>query len=265
MSEHPEFPEIERRLRALGAEPIDPLLATHHLTALAAAAPAGSVRRAPRLHRAKVAAAFAAGLMLGGTSLASAGVLGETPQDVVADVAQNVGLNLPGGTPRSTEGCEGKEYKNHGQFVRDGGDPRSPCGKPLQAGTEGEELESEETPGETKAPKANEGKVERDENGKPLGTPSKGEGKPEGTPGEGGENDGCGPPAWSHGNKSARTPEAVAAFADQCSDGAAGGPNPETTTTVETTTTTAPESTTTTAAESTTTTAAETTTTTSGE
>ena len=70
--------------------------------------------------RSKVAAAFAAGLVLGGTSLASAGVLGNTPQNAVADAAGHVGLDLPGGTPRSTEGCGGKTYKNHGQFVSRG-------------------------------------------------------------------------------------------------------------------------------------------------
>ena len=82
--------------------------------------------------RSKVAVAFAAGLVLGGTSLASAGVLGNTPQNAVADAAGHVGLDLPGGTPRSTEGCGGQTYKNHGQFVSRGGDPHSPCGKPRE-------------------------------------------------------------------------------------------------------------------------------------
>jgi hypothetical protein len=253
-----EHSDLERRLRALGDEPVDPTVASYHLTAMAAAAPAP---KAARLHRPKVVAAFFAGLLLGGTSLASAGALGDTPQNAVADVAAKVGVNLPGGSvERSTEGCNGVTYKNHGQFVKAGGDPESPCGKPLHSvDKDGEEGEQNKSPDETKAPK-----VEKDENGKPIGTPAQGEGKPDGTPGNGpsGENgEGCGPPSWAHGDKAARTPEAVAAFAASCPNDAAAEreapeakdkeETPEVTTTTEappetTTTTEAPPDTTTT-------------------
>ena len=130
----PEHAELADRLSALGRAPVDPAVASAHLTAMAAVRSAKTVRpRRERFVPGTVAAAFAAGLILGGTSLASAGALGTTPQNTVADAAGHVGLDLPGGTPRSTEGCDGETYKNHGQFVARGGDPHSPCGKPLKS------------------------------------------------------------------------------------------------------------------------------------
>lgn len=128
----PALQAVIERLGALGRVPVDPVVQACHLTAMA-----GVRRSASRLGRVKLAAAFAAGLVLGGTGLASAGVLGETPQNTVADVAAHIGINLPGGTTRATEGCDGTTYENHGQFVRDGGDPHAPCGKPTVATTAG--------------------------------------------------------------------------------------------------------------------------------
>lgn len=127
-----EHDDLIARLRDLGGVPVDPGVASRHLTAMAAA---GTGRRAARsrLGRAKVVAAFAAGLVLGGTSLASAGVMGEGVQNAVADAAAKVNVNLPGGKPRSTDGCGGITAKNHGDFVRQGGDPKANCGKPQKA------------------------------------------------------------------------------------------------------------------------------------
>ena len=128
-----EYDDLVARLRALGSRPVDPAVASEHLTAMAAVR-AGRARPAGRFQRLKVGAAFAAGIVLGGTSLASAGVMGQAVQDKVADAAQHVNVNLPGGTERSTVGCPaGKTYKNHGQFVKDGGDPKAPCGKPVKS------------------------------------------------------------------------------------------------------------------------------------
>jgi hypothetical protein len=128
-----EFDDLVARLRALGSQPVDPAVASEHLTAMASVR-AGRARPVGRFQRLKVGAAFAAGIVLGGTSLASAGVMGQTVQDKVADAAQHVNVNLPGGTQRSTEGCPaGKTYKNHGQFVKDGGDPKAACGKPVNS------------------------------------------------------------------------------------------------------------------------------------
>jgi hypothetical protein len=128
-----EFDDLVGRLRALGSQPVDPVVASEHLTAMASVR-AGRTRPVGRFQRLKVGAAFAAGIVLGGTSLASAGVMGQTVQDKVADAAQHVNVNLPGGTQRSTEGCPaGKTYKNHGQFVKDVRDPKAACGKPVNS------------------------------------------------------------------------------------------------------------------------------------
>ena len=128
-----EHDDLIARLRALGERPVDPVVASEHLMAMANVAGAGRRVARSRFGRAKVAAAFAAGLVLGGTSLASAGVMGEGAQNAVADAAAKVNVNLPGGTPRSTDGCGGITAKNHGDFVRQGGDPKASCGKPQKA------------------------------------------------------------------------------------------------------------------------------------
>ena len=221
----PEHAELADRLNALGQAPVDPAVASAHLTAMAAVHSGKTVRpRRKRFARGKVAAAFAAGLILGGTSLASAGALGTTPQNTVADAAGHVGLDLPGGTPRSTEGCGAETYKNHGQFVARGGDPHSPCGKPLRS----------------------TGKPAKADHAKPDHTKK--------SP-EAGAGDGCGKPPWAGtGNQAKKTPAAVAqrraACGDDDSDAAAKAPNAPkagaaTTTTVAVTTTTAGATTTT--------------------
>jgi hypothetical protein len=150
------------------------------------------------VHR-KVAAAFAAGLMLGGTSLASAGVLGRTPQNAVADAAGHVGLDLPGGMSRSTEGCGGKTYKNHGQFVAQGGDPRSPCGKPVKSANK--PGKSADKPGKSHRAQSDDTRA--------------GDEKTPGT----GAGPGCGKPPWAgKGNHDKKTPEAVARRKAACSN-----------------------------------------------
>ena len=239
----PEHTELAGRLRALGQTPVEPAVASAHLTAIAAVPTGRSVRLVrARFVRSKVVAAFAAGLLLGGTSLASAGVLGSTPQNAVADAAGHVGLDLPGGKPRSTEGCGAKLYKNHGQFVSQGGDPQSPCGKPVKSAHKS-----------GKSEKADDTKL---------------------SPGAGGHK-GCGKPPWAGtGNHGKKTAAAVAARNAACGDDNAdpqrkapkAGAGATTTTTAEsvTTTTPAPATTTTVAPATTTSTVATTTTTTSG-
>ncbi len=219
----PEHAALAARLAALGKEPVDPAIASEHLTAIAAVPASRTLRPVrERFVRGKVAAAFAAGLLLGGTSLASAGALGNTPQNAVADAAGHVGLDLPGGTPRSAEGCGGKPYKNHGQYVSQGGDPHSPCGKPVKSGH-----------------KPDKNKDATDDDAKAGGTKK-----------AGGAGDGCGKPPWAgKGNHAKKTPEAVArrkaaCGADESDDDSgtenkapkAGAP----TTTAPATTTTAP-------------------------
>lgn len=133
-----EHDDLTARLRDLGRNPVEPATASRHLTAMAA----GRQVRIGRFGRAKVAAAFAAGIILGGTGLASAGVMGNGAQNTVANAAEHVGVNLPGGKPRSTTGCtvarSGETltqttFKNHGDYVSAGGDPKADCGKPVKA------------------------------------------------------------------------------------------------------------------------------------
>ena len=230
----PEHAELVDRLRALGETAVDPAVASAHQTAMTAVAPTGPRLRPgrQRIVRAKVAAAFAAGLVLGGTGLASAGALGTTPQNAVADAAAHVGVDLPGGTARSTEGCGGRSYKNHGEFVSQGGDPHSPCGKPVKSTTKPDNADQTD-----KTPDANAAH-------------------------------GCGKPVWAgKGNHANKTPAAVAARKAACGDdsgetddadakhetpttsGHASTPTtvpaPRTTTTAPSTTTTAPRSATT--------------------
>jgi hypothetical protein len=231
----PEHAALAARLAALGKEPVDPAIASEHLAAIAAVPASRTVRPVrERFVRGKIAAAFAAGLLLGGTSLASAGALGNTPQNAVADAAGHVGLDLPGGTPRSTEGCGGKTYKNHGEYVSQGGDPHSPCGKPVKSGHK---------PGKDKDAKddANDG----------------------GTKKAGGAGD-CGKPPWAgKGNHAKKTPEAVAqrkaACGDDESDDDSGAQNKAPKAGAPTTTTGSPSVTTTTAPATTTTAATSTT------
>jgi len=233
----PKHTELAGRLAALGKAPVDPAVASAHLAAIAAVPAGGTLRPVRgRFVRSKVAIAFAAGLLLGGTSLASAGVLGSTPQNAVADAAGHVGLDLPGGTPRSTEGCGGRTYKNHGQFVSQGGDPHSPCGKPAKAN---------DKPGKPDHAQGDDTKDAKK-------TPGAGAGK-------------CGKPPWSgKGNRAKNTPEAVAQRAAACGNDDSGteskAPKAGNATTVPAPSTTAAGATTTTAGVTTTTAPATTTT-----
>ena len=137
---------LEDRLRRLGGRPIDPSVASQHLTAIASVAPSRTTTLGQRL---RVGAAFAAGILIGGTGLASAGALGPA-QGVAHDALGQVGISVPddegkGGKkaryngPECTdaEGNPIEDLKNHGQYVRsqEKGDrsaaAQSNCGKPL--------------------------------------------------------------------------------------------------------------------------------------
>jgi hypothetical protein len=206
-----EHAELAERLRALGRSPVDPAIASEHVSAMAAVKTRWSPTRA-RFGRAKVAAAFAAGLVLGSTGLASASAFG------------------------------GKTYKNHGQFVSQGGDPHSPCGKPLQSA--GKHQKHTDTPDHA------------DHRDKAPG---------------GGHHKGCGKPPWAgKGNHDKKTPAAVAAHRAACGEDGndteletpAPAPGAVAPKAPATTTTTAPRASTTTTGAATTTTAPTTTTTT---
>lgn len=166
---------LTERLRDLGRRPVDPATASQHLTAMASAG------RRPRIWtRAKVGAAFFAGLLVGGTGLASAGALPGSVQGAAHTTLAQVGVQVPDGhgPARSTVGCGGVTYKNHGQFVKAQKDKAAaadqPCGKPVQAGTE--------TPGATEAPEAPEAPepTETPDTGKPAKPGANGKGHAKG-------------------------------------------------------------------------------------
>ncbi|HUS61019.1 MAG TPA: hypothetical protein VMY34_02410 [Acidimicrobiales bacterium] len=135
---------IIARLNDLGSNPVDPATASQHLTTLATAATPAEPSR--WWTKARVAAAFAAGILIGGTGLASAGALPDVVQDKVANVAAKVGLDLPQGTARYAGAecgldADGQpiEWRNHGQYLKSlPADQReaassSKCGKPLSS------------------------------------------------------------------------------------------------------------------------------------
>ena len=255
MSEHDD---LEARLRALGSDPVDPAVQSRHLTAMA------SVHwRRSRLGRAKVVAAFAAGLVLGGTGLASAGALGPV-QDPVADAAAKVGVNLPGGTERvnatnTPTACEvdgttsPTTFRNHGAYVKAGGDPKDPCGKPLTSQQRSNEGQGDEQRSECAPPWAGEGKPTAEQKAqwkanRPASCAADEAGEPEGPPadpGTQGQNpatppgqegkDGAGKPAGVGGDAAQPDPTLPPQAADRADD---RGPAPTTTTTSTTTTST---------------------------
>lgn len=125
--------EITDRLRRMGDQPIDPATQSAHLTALASTPAASTVR-----HKMQVAGALLAGLLIGGTGLAAAGALPDSAQEAAHSTLARVGLKVPKGHDRVTEGCDtdanGDPYKNHGQYVKahkdDPDASKSDCGKP---------------------------------------------------------------------------------------------------------------------------------------
>src|SRR5205085_545283 len=70
------------RLRDLGAQPVDPAIAAVHLSAMASSSTPHRRARPSFASNVRVGAAFAAGLVLGGTGLAAAGALPDSAQQV---------------------------------------------------------------------------------------------------------------------------------------------------------------------------------------
>jgi hypothetical protein len=130
----PDDRSLEARLHQLGTPAIDPALVSVHLGAMAGVAPG----RAGILTKFRVAAAFFAGLLIGGSGLAAAGALPASVQSIAHTTFAKVGVNVPAGHDRVTEGCgtdtNGQPFKNHGQYVKahkgDSAAAQSDCGKP---------------------------------------------------------------------------------------------------------------------------------------
>jgi hypothetical protein len=138
-----ENDDLISRLRAFGRRPVDTHLASGHLAAMAAASDAAS---RPRTHRLRIVAAFAVGLLVGTSGLATAGALPNGAQEIAHRTLGSVGVNVPHGNRYWGTECgdaakNGGEVKNHGQYVKSqpkgsrATAAKSRCGKPLQAGT----------------------------------------------------------------------------------------------------------------------------------
>jgi hypothetical protein len=137
--------EIVGRLTALGRISIPDDIARRHLAMIESvdlmpAPVAVAERRWTR--KIAVGAAFFTGLMTGGMGLAAAGALPDSAQAVAHSALHAVGVDVPKAHPdRSTDGCNGGTFANHGQFVssQPKGDrsaaAQSDCGKPVQATT----------------------------------------------------------------------------------------------------------------------------------
>jgi hypothetical protein len=167
------------RLRGLGRDAIDPGVAARHLSAIS-----GLRVRPHRFVKLKVGTAFAAGLILGGTGLASAGALPAPVQGVAHGALTQVGVSVPNGHrghgPARYNGpeCTGGPYANHGQYVRthksDPNAGQSRCGKPVQAANDG----ATNGTGAPEAPENDQGGTPgashagRGHGGKPEPTPS---------------------------------------------------------------------------------------------
>lgn len=140
-----EHEELRHRLRRLGAEPIEPARQAADLMAMA------GVRRSSRVapgflgSKVRLAAAFLAGLLLGGTGLAAADVLPDPAQHVAHTVLAEVGVDVPNPARYHGPECGAEVKKNHGAYVRDDHSlAKSACGKPVGAGDEADDTEDTE-------------------------------------------------------------------------------------------------------------------------
>ena len=151
MTDHldPQAAELADRLRALGTQPVDPPLASAHLTAIAAVRPAGRLR-----HRLAVAGALFAGTLIGSTGLAAAGALPRTVQDAASSALAKVNVSVPVGTERyDGPECVGDTpARNRGQYLKQerakgkeafAAAKATKCGMPLSA-LQGDDEEAEE-------------------------------------------------------------------------------------------------------------------------
>lgn len=182
--------ELIARLNAFASVPLDEELAFQHAELME------SVTPAPTRHRVRnlVAGGTLVAAMFAGTGIAAAaGNLPGPVQKAAHSALAKVGVDVP--KERSTEGCGGKEYKNHGQFMKDqpkGGEARSAaakskCGKPVnddsteaedEAKTNAEDKGKATAPGQTgDAGKSGDKGKAPDDAGKPEEP-----GKPETTP-----------------------------------------------------------------------------------
>lgn len=211
-----EHDDLLRRLRSLGTQPVDPARQSADLTAMAMARPTPRIARKLRL-----AGAFLAGLMIGGTGLAAAEALPDPAQHVAHTVLGKVGVRVADPDRYHGVECGTEVKKNHGTYVRDDRSlAKSDCGKKLKAaeagGTEGDGADGPATDGTAPEGSGNDGPG----NGGPRGS------KVDKGPCQG-------KPAWA-GNTSLTPEQKAAARVAQC-----GADQDEGSTTTEAPTTTA--------------------------
>ena len=237
--------DLIARLRALGSERVTPHVSARHLAAVEAATGPGADRR--RSHRLRIVAAFAVGLFAGTSGLATAGALPDSAQEVAHRTLGAVGINVPHGDRYWGEGCTGEATQNHGQYVRS--QPKgkraeaaaSRCGKPIQAGTDGQG--SQDPAGECHGPPPWAGKGKPDAEAKAAWKQKCGKGE--------GDSDEQKAPADGV-QPAVPAPETTTSTGPSPQSSETTGPT-VTTATTATTTTTAPASTTTTSLPETTT------------
>jgi hypothetical protein len=173
-----EHDGLERRLRAMGEQPVEPSLQSAHLTAMVRVAPRHGLR--PKLRAAGI---FLAGLLVGGSGLAAAGALPDPAQHAAHRALGAVGVDVPDPDRYHGPECGAEVKRNHGGYVRDDHSlAGTDCGKKAHAGKDGDDPEGDE--------------------------PEVGDDAGEGA----GPNDACqGPPPWAGPNNTSLTPEEKAA------------------------------------------------------
>ena len=225
----PESADLADRLRALGQDAVDPAVASAHLTAMAAVGAGPNVRSARgRFVHAKVAAAFAAGLVLGGTG---AGIRGRARQHA----ARRSGRYRRACRTRPAGWHSSLDRRMRRQDLQESRSVRLPGRRPSLGVRETSQVDEKHD--------KSKGKHEESEGRRRV-------------KGAGEAANGCGKPPWAgKGNHEKKTPTAVAARRAACGD---DGPTPSTTrprpgtaapktsTTTATTTTTPSDTTTTT-------------------
>ena len=151
-----EHEDLQARLRATGAHPVDPTIAADHLARMADVRPRSGIR--PQL---AIAGAFLAGLLIGGSGLAVAGALPDPVQHVAHQAFDPLGVDVPDPERYHGPECGGEVKKNHGAYVRDDHDlAKSQCGKPVKAGkpdADGTDADGEKGPCQGPPPWAGKG------------------------------------------------------------------------------------------------------------
>jgi hypothetical protein len=113
------------RLRALGSHPVDPATAATHLTAMASSSTPQGRARPSFGTKLRVGAAFAAGLVLGGTGLAAAGALPDGAQQVAHTALAQVKVHVPPGHAVAAAAHAKAKGKGNGNAAHAGGVARS--------------------------------------------------------------------------------------------------------------------------------------------